>query len=240
MAKLSSQVRSTNDYESFSRLEGNRKLNELHLKRLRASMERHGFLTMPILVNHHMQIIDGQHRLEVAKELGLPVPFIVAEGYGVREVQILNENAKNWNANDYLKCYVEEGREDYLTYATFMDKYKFDHNVCMGLLTGSTTGKTVQERFKSGDFKVKSYARACELADKIQALAPFYAGYKRWVFVVSVVKLLENERFVFPEFIEKLKLQPTSLVDCTNVDAYRMLVERIYNYKRRDKVNLRY
>lgn len=240
MAKYSSQVQIASDSAIFRPLDGNRKMNALHLTRLRASMEAHGFLMMPILVNERMEIIDGQHRVTVANELRLPIPYIVMKGYGIREVQILNENAKNWNANDYLACYVDEGKEDYQTYAAFMAKYKLDHNVCMGLLSGSTTGKTVQEKFKAGEFKVKSYAKACEVADKILSIAPFYAGFKRWVFVVALLRLLENERFNFPEFIEKLRLQPASLVDCTNVDAYRLLIERIYNYKRRDKVNLRF
>ena len=52
--------------------------------------------------------------------------------------------------------------------------------------------------------------------------------------------LLEKEQFSFDEFIKKLKIQSTKLVDCINQDQYTMLIEDIYNFKRKEKVNLRY
>ena len=42
------------------------------------------------------------------------------------------------------------------------------------------------------------------------------------------------------EFLAKLKQQPTTLQDCTNTSQYKVLIEEIYNYRRREKVNLRY
>jgi hypothetical protein len=52
--------------------------------------------------------------------------------------------------------------------------------------------------------------------------------------------LLHNPNFEFTELIQKLKIQPTALQHCTDVAQYVALIEEIYNYKRRDKVNLRY
>lgn len=239
MAKYSTHVQTTNDYAKFRTLDGNRTLNELHLKRLVSSM-RVNYLLSPIVVNERMEVIDGQHRFAAAKELGLPVNFIIVIGYGLREVQILNANAKNWTANDYLSGYCDLGYEDYLTYRTFREKYGFGHNECMAMLSGTTTTGKVVETFYDGTFKVKSYKNACATADLLVQVAPYYAGYTRRVFVIAMIGLLKNDRFVFAELLSKLAIQPTALVDCTNVSQYVELIERIYNYKRQGKVNLRY
>ena len=44
----------------------------------------------------------------------------------------------------------------------------------------------------------------------------------------------------FNDFMHKIRLQPTALVDCANRDQYKTLIEDIYNYKRREKISLRY
>jgi hypothetical protein len=48
-----------------------------------------------------------------------------------------------------------------------------------------------------------------------------------------------NEIFDFSEFMHKLRLQPSALVDCVNSDQYRTVIEDIYNWRSRNKVNLR-
>ena len=71
-------------------------------------------------------------------------------------------------------------------------------------------------------------------------LKDFYAGYKRRSFILAMSTLLKNENFSFVEFVSKLKLQPTALVDCKDISQYKMLIEEIFNYRRKPKVNLRY
>lgn len=230
----------TDDHAQFKTIDGNRRINELHLRRLKHSIEHHGYLLNPIIVNEKMEVIDGQHRLRCLSELKLPVYYIVAKGLDREDVYILNENSKNWNAEDYMNSFCDMGMKEYLTYRQFRNAYGLDHNVCMGLLSGSTTGKTVQELFKAGHFKVKGYAKACEVAENLLLIEPHYEGWKRWTFVLAIMGAMKKPGFSLPEFVDKLKLQPTALVDCANVEQYRDLIERIYNYKRREKVNLRY
>ena len=76
MAKYSNQVQTSSDYAKFKTLIGNRKPNELHIKRLISSFKER-YLFSPILVNEKMQIIDGQHRFLSAKELNLPINYLV-------------------------------------------------------------------------------------------------------------------------------------------------------------------
>jgi len=55
MAKYSNQVQTSRDYSKFKTLIGNRKPNELHIKRLISSFKER-YLFSPILVNEKMQI----------------------------------------------------------------------------------------------------------------------------------------------------------------------------------------
>ena len=79
------QVYQSVNYAQFQPIDGNRTILQHHLKRLKKSMEEN-FLISPILVNEKMEIIDGQHRFEAAKSLGLPIYFFIVQGYGLSEV----------------------------------------------------------------------------------------------------------------------------------------------------------
>ena len=67
MEKHSNQVRTTTDYTRFKTLVGNRKPNDLHVKRLSNSFQKR-YLFSPILINEKWQIIDGQHRFQADRK----------------------------------------------------------------------------------------------------------------------------------------------------------------------------
>ena len=232
------QVHTTTDYGLFKPMEGNRNKNLLHINRLKTSMLNHYLFTI-IIVNEKYEIIDGQHRFDVIQELKLPLHYIMCEGYGLNEVHILNQNSKTWNSDDYLTGYCNLGNVDYLKYREFKENYGLGHNECMTLLLGMHT-KSQTDVFYNGTFKVKNYNEACKTIEKILMSEPYYEGIKRRSFIFAMLQLFKNNNFEFTEFLQKLKSQPTALVDCTNTSQYVSLIEEIYNYRRREKINLRY
>jgi hypothetical protein len=236
-----SQVQTTMDYSMFKPIDGNRNKNELHIARLKTSMALNYLFTV-IIVNEKYEIIDGQHRFECIKDLGLPLHYIMCKGYGLSEVHMLNANSKTWNADDYLEGYCNLGLRNYIVYKEFKNKYKIGHNECMALLSGSHTIGNKNKVFYSGHFKVTHLYEAEDIMDKILMIEPYYnaKGIRRRTFIYTMVILMQNENFEFTEFLQKIKIQPTALQDCNTVDQYKLLIEEIYNYKRRDKVNLRF
>lgn len=238
MVKHSNQVHTTTDYFLFKPIEGNRNKNLLHINRLKKSMSDNYLFTV-IIVNEKYEIIDGQHRFDVIKDLKLPLHYIICKGYGLNEVHILNQNSKTWNSDDYLTGYCNLGYDDYLKYAAFKEKYNLGHNETMSLLTGITNKMDI-EVFYRGDFKIKSLKNAEDIIEKIMMIEPYYSGFKRRSFIYTMMSLFKNENFEFTEFLQKLKIQPTALQDCTNITNYKVLIEEIYNYRRHTKVNLRY
>lgn len=238
MVKHSNQVHTTTDYFLFKPIEGNRNKNLLHINRLKKSMADNYLFTV-IIVNEKYEIIDGQHRFDVIQDLKLPLNYIVCKGYGLNEVHILNQNSKTWNADDYLDGYCNLGYKDYIKYSEFKTNYDIGHNECMTILSGSQSKPSI-DVFYSGNFKIKDYNEACKIIEKILLIQPYYQGAKRRSFIYAMLQLFKNPNFEFTEFLQKLKLQPTALTDCANTTQYIALIEEIYNYRRREKVNLRY
>lgn len=237
------QVHTTKDYSLFKTLNGNRDINYLHLSRLKESMKKN-HLTTIIMVNKNFEIIDGQHRFLISQELNLPINYIISKDYGLLEVQILNANMKNWQTIDYVNGYCDLGYKDYILYRDFVNKYNFSSQVAILLLTGEeikgSGTENVLTKFKEGKFKIKDLDNANKMAEKILMIEPYYKGYLRRSFIYALIGMFKNKNFEFTEFLAKLKQQPTTMQDCTSRTQYKVLIEEIYNYRRRDKVNLRF
>lgn len=250
-----SQVKLTNDLEKFKTVKGNRPANPQHIRRLTESMKNHGVLMNPIIVNDDFEVIDGQHRLMAAKSINMPIYYIIAKGYHLKEVHALNLNQKNWTKKDFMLGYAEMGIESYIKLKNFAEKNNdFTFNDCISLCSNSSaqtfqmsnkyraSGVRIElkEVFEEGTWKGKNFGLAQDYANKIRMIKPFYDGYNRSTFVGTMIGLFQNKKFSLSTFISKLKIQPTVLMDCATREQYRLLIEEIYNYRSRNKVNLRY
>jgi hypothetical protein len=197
------------------------------------------YLFTLITVNEKNEICDGQHRYYAIRELNLPLFYVVINGYGEEEMKRLNTNNTNWTNDDYLRCFIKQENPHYVKYKEFKQKYSLNHSDSQKILKWKHQ-RSYTNDFKNGKFKIESYERACDFMEKLLMIRPFYAGYKRTMFINAMMTLMGNKEFKFDEFIVKLQQQPTSLVNCIKSDTYIELVEKIYNYKRKDRVNLRF
>lgn len=250
------KVYKTDDLEMFNQLKGNRPPNPQHIKRLAISIKENGLLQNPIIVNENMIIIDGQHRLLAAKETSSSIYYIIVDGYDLSEVQILNLNQKNWTKKDFMEGYADMGIESYVKLKNFTIKNKvFNITDCIAFCSNTSGGTgygasqkhrkdgkeyNMKEIFEEGTWNGKDFKLAQENADKIMMIKPYYDGYRRSTFVGTMLTLFKNDNFHFIEFLSKLKTQSQKMQDCSNVSQYKLLIEDIYNHRRRNKINLRY
>ena len=260
MTNKSSQVQTeankvykTSDLSIFTQIDGNRVPNLQHIKRLADSIRVYGMKCNPILVNEKMQVIDGQHRLMAAKEANSFVYYIVVDGYSLNEVHTLNLNQKNWAKKDFMDGYANMGVESYIKLKAFIEKnddFSFadciafcqggvGHNVRMLAHKVSKSPNQIQV-FEEGTWKNGDMDIAQDMASKIRMIKTYYSGYNRSTFVGTMIGMFNNDKFDFNEFMHKVRLQPTALVDCANREQYKTLIEDIYNYKSRNKISLRY
>jgi hypothetical protein len=246
-AQVLMPVFKSNDYKSFVIMKGNRRPNQLHIRRLVESFKDE-YLITPIIVNHKMQIIDGQHRFLAAQQQNLPIYFIQIDGYELKQVHTLNTSNSNWKKVDYLESYCKLGYDDYIQMKEFMEDYpEFGLNVTIMLLTNNTQGSNQKDtmggkkkKFEQGQFKVNNLKQAYANAKKIMEFKQFYEGYNRQSFVAAMLGIFKNKAYEQEEMVQKLAKNQGSLVDCTSINNYRLLIEEIYNFRRREKVNLRY
>lgn len=245
------EVRMTHDYSMFKIMSDNRNLNLLHVKRLVGSFKSN-HLVCPIIVNERYYVIDGQHRLRASEETGMPVYYIVIPGYGINEVQILNTHQKNWSKMDFLNMYCSEGVTAYLELKKFMDDFPaFGIQAAERIVTLKHSsgiqrvidGKKMQMKdFEEGKLKIPSITKSCIIARKIMDFKDFFPEFHRGTFVSAIMPLFSNKNYNHKEMIHKLTTCPIKMTPCQNVEAYRLLLEDIYNYKRvkHNKVSFRY
>jgi|TARA_R110002124_G_scaffold47191_4_gene140781 hypothetical protein len=248
-------VYQTKELDIFNIIKGNRPPNPQHVRRLADSIQKNGMMQNPIIINESFDVIDGQHRLLAAKIAGSVIYYIILPGYGLKEVQELNINQKNWTKRDFMESYANMGIESYSKLKSFMiTNPEFTINNCIAMCSNRATFngiankyipntdkvKDLSEVFEDGTWLGKDFYLAQENANKILLLKPHYDGYNRSIFVSTMLSLFNNENFDFFEFANKLTYQTQKLEDCASVAQYKVLIEKIYNHRRRNKVNLRF
>jgi hypothetical protein len=259
LGEVVTNVLTTKNYDMFNHVDGNRIVNKLHVRRLRESFKTK-YLLSPIIVNSRFQIIDGQHRFNAAKELGLPINYIICPDYQLKEVQLLNTNSKNWKREDYLNAFCDLGYEQYIAFRKFKNRYpEYGIENCMALLTNTSStsgsgmtklkdfksesnkdGQVRVRKFEEGNFIIKDFDYACEMADNLRLIKPYYSGYNRRFFVLAMIGIFKNEKYSHEQFIARLTSCPIPLEARANVTQQKLLIEEIYNYRSRDKISLRY
>lgn len=249
------KVYKTNDLTIFKQIGGNRVPNPQHIKRLKTSITINGMLCNPILVNEKMEVIDGQHRLLASKEAKSYIYYIILNGYSLNQVHTLNLNQKNWTKKDFMDGYADMGVEPYINLRNFVEKNTdFSFTDCIALCSNISATESgygnisrvknpelsIVEIFQEGTWKGKDFNLANEWAEKIRLIKSYYVNYNRSIFVLTMISLFRNKNFDYSEFMHKIRLQPKSLLDCANREQQKLLIEEIYNYKSRNKINLRY
>lgn len=225
-------VYTTRDYSIFKILKGNRRINLKHLQKLKNSIMKRLLVTV-IVVNERFEVIDGQHRLIVMKELNLPINYIIVESYGLKECNILNTDTQVWVAIDYLNSYIDLGYEDYIKVSEFKEKYSFlSLKLCQILLTGGQiTGYS--EIFNDGEFEIVDYERACYIADKMldfQGFIPF----RSQSFLLALFSLITNKNYNQDRMLQKMSFQNSKIVTQQTLKQYKNTLNEVYNYRARN------
>lgn len=179
-----------------------------------------------------MEVIDWQHRLRACQDLWLPVHYIVCPDYWLQEVQILNTNTKNRKLVDYLDSYVSMWLRDYVVFKDFIERYNLTISNWIRILCLLDSSSKVQS-FKNGSYEIPDYDASEKLAEQYSMFADYYDWYNRQWFLRAFMKASRTEWYNHTEMMNKLAFQSMKLVDATTVKQYTMMLEDIYNYKRR-------
>ena len=182
----------TRNYARFDCHENNRKLHKDPV--LRQSMEEHGFMpSSPIHCvrngNSKLKVIRGHHRLMYAKELGLPVYYIIDDTN--TNIFELEAGKQLWNVEDYAVAYASTGKKDCALLLAFKKKHGLTMGSAASLVGGqSASSGNMQKEVKRGAFRqgdMKHAEAVVAVTDLLREKGLAFATQSAFVAAVSMV-----------------------------------------------------
>lgn len=239
-------MQKTSDYSIFKKLPGNREIDACNLKKITASLKTNNMLEFrPLLVNDKMEVIDGQHRLEAAKALGLEVYFTIKTECAPLDMVLLNNAQKGWVLEDYIHFHASQGNESYkelikishknsisvkdACYLSCLHSGKAYRNLKEGKLDQDIS--KVSEEIRERVWKIEQVKR---LIDEKTMGNKFYLTSV--AFKKAFIQLFNNGSFDFDLFITKLNMGISKVHRCTTATQYYDMFKAIYNYRNQEPI----
>jgi hypothetical protein len=238
------ELHKTRNYDEFISHEFQQPMSAKHVNDLIGSMRDHGYLpSKPVQCYLDTQvkkfrIIDGHHRFNAAKALGIDFFYVVEPKSHADLIGRENVIVRKWTALSFVKYYAAKGNTHYLTLKKYVDK-GIQLNVAAGLLRGETTGSgNSRGMIPEGTYKVKttdSIDRICTIIDAVKESCP---EVKKRVYIEALAACLLLREFDAGDFIKKAKLNPTMLQPASMREQALDMIEDVYNYRNQNKLAL--
>lgn len=230
------QIQVTNDYGQFKIMQGNRPLNQNHIKRLKRSMEADPQLlpTNPIQVNEHMYIIDGQHRYHAARELGAPLFFVVVRGGTLDETRILNVTQRRWTLMDFAISYANSGRPDYVKFVRYAKEFPSISPSILRMYLAGGQLHNLNEDFSRGEFVIANEEKALDYLRKLTEVIVTTHTHMNKPMAVALYGLFEKPKeFDFEVFLGKLDREKARELfnPMDSVRGSLRSIEEVYNFQ---------
>lgn len=235
--ELVGKIYITDNYDKFQKLKGNRILKKnIGLEK---SIAKSGIL-IPIEVNEHFEILDGQNRFELARKLNKPIPYRIVEGFGMEEVIDLNSTTKSWTVRDYINKYLIDQNEEYQKLNELSMKYD---RIPISSLVASAEGylklnSKSQKNIREGRFCFCNYEMFCLLLADYQLFLT-KTGVKSGQFTFfAFMNLYTIEVFDFERLVNGI-IDKVNLVNGNNnLDVVTELFLEAHNRNLRDDSDL--
>ena len=146
--KIVGQIYETTDYNQFKILNTNRKVDKTNVNRLMLSFKTYPGIVIPIWVNDNFEVIDGQHRLEIAKLLSKEITntkislFYYIRPGSIREARIMNTYTAKWTTDAFHQSHLAEGKAPYVLLDQLYKDYEtLPRKVVLVTATGFARGE---------------------------------------------------------------------------------------------------
>ena len=216
----------TTDYSKFKFIDTNRAIK--NNRDLKESLKTYGWLkSRPLVVNQNNQVLDGQHRLVYAQELGIPVHFQIEitkdRKHDEELILSLNKSQKVWRLYDYIQSHAIKGVKFHQEVKDFEEEFKLGISNSIVICVGSNNGTNANAIREGVDIK---------LNPKRKAVASFVAAcnqlpYSKTKIFVQAAKTLYAK--AKPEQIQKVFKRHTGIRQQPTIQAYLAVFENIIN-----------
>ena len=240
-SEIVGHVYATTDYDQFTIIDENRDIKGI--KSLKEAIDKHTWLMSPGTVNPKGELIDGQTRLTVARELGLPFHYVIDPNAKSKKATInaligLNAARRQWRMEDWLHLYVTQNTKDesypeYGIYSHLKEKYGFDMWSTLFLFcrTKGLAGRSVlRERFIQGEIRIDTLEKGKKFAKQIYDVEPYYHNFKRRSFIQAMIRVMNDPSYNHKRFISNLEKVRDKIYDCSSVGDYLKRIQDVMNY----------
>ena len=237
------ELKSTTDYDRFLFRKDNRAaINKTHVQRLANSIKSRNLLELrPITVNSDMEVIDGQHRLLAAKQLGVPIYYVQEASLTPKDVIALNV-AQNWRSMDYLNYYCQNDYHEYKKLAEFMRTNNLTIKVALNITMGQSHEN--HDKFRSGGyvFSMDVSDEGMDICWDTIAYIRKMNGYSNYTnsskFWSSLLKLVRHTNFDPVKWRENLSKMVERVGPRISQQEYLKMLMDIHNWRNTNKVDL--
>lgn len=180
-----------------------------------------------------LEIIDGQHRVEIAKMLGRPVHYIIRKPLSLHNMAKINSNVEKWKSKDFIRCYIKAGNKNYEKIEDFMDQYGTPLSVSLillhdGVVKTDGSVQRLRDQFEKGEFVVKHYKQAIDVVECCQRFEA-HKGWNKGSFIAAISRILQADKCNIDDLVEKFLKDPKKLDEHGNYKSYLTNLENIYN-----------
>jgi hypothetical protein len=233
---MNPEIKSSTNYSQFSFIPGNRNLSRGHLRKLSASIVEENLLAQhPIIVNERLQIIDGQHRFEVAKLHNLTVYYIISDVVSAFKEISLSQIQKPWKLDDFVNMYVYLDNDNYKQLKDFSSKYQIGIGIGASLLTHRSIGHgagVINQQIRLGTFTVTHFTDATAFMESIEKIKPSLAtGVYRDRHFLEAMRIIKTLAPI-EEMVEKINQREPLFPMQIGVKDYLQSLEEMYNENR--------
>lgn len=237
------KILKTDKYDMFNKQTGNRDLKRVKELKDTILLDGNSYpFFSPIIVNDDLEVIDGQHRLEICKELNCEVEYIVRKGLKIYDTVNMNRVANAWKNSDIIASYIARGLGLFPDVNILCKKYNLDPVTILGIVDRKYTKRDTLIKCKAvlpisrDDLYAKVDKYAPLLKDILSHRVNAKSSKCSTEMLESIMRMIDSVGYDHSVFLAQLDKYP-HLFRSANLIKYNIeMLETLYNYKRHGKL----
>jgi len=231
------KIQLSKDYNNFKKMNGNRPIDEGHVKKLMQSIKEKDFTASnPIKVDADFNIIDGQHRFTACKNLGLPI-YYIQDDFDPKDFIRLNRHMKNVKISEYINFLAKNGDPEFQCLMRISEITEMPPNYILTFYKGRSSVNILEDEC----LKIRQDAQ--EIVDTVTVMKevldviaqtpleePHYI--KTLKFCRTLYRFIqETDDFDKDRFIKNVRMKYNWLINYGSKALYFECLKRIYNFQ---------
>jgi len=217
-----------------------RPVESAHLKAMIESMRQKSLLKYyPIIVDRDFIVYDGQRRLLAARELGLPIYYIMASNISMLMIAQAGSRSKGWAFVDYLKHFCIMGKEPYLYLSDYIKEFPYIGLSRAIIVLGRQGGNEDKlSSYRLGEFAIRNPGLGLKFAKCFGKLdrSEFRTNA---VFQRSFLMQMHNVNFDPDHMIDAVNHHPEMMQPFADMESCFKCMENTYNYGKKNRLSFR-